>query len=190
MQTVFLLSLGLGALVLIAQVVFDLLGFHAEMPELDIPDTEGIGGSGLDAGLDLFSVRSVSAALAVFGASGLWLDSFLPTLLAAPLATLPAFVAAAVTAWLTRLMLGAESSGSLRLEVAVGATGSVYLAVPADGAGTGLVHFALQGRTVELKARTRGGAALPPGAEILVISVDPESETVDVVSTTTIEGLP
>ena len=190
MQTLFLLSVALGGLVLVAQVVFDLLGFHADVPELDVPDTDGVGSSGLDAGLDLFSVRSISAALAVFGAAGLWLDSFLPSILAAPLALVPGLGAAVLTAWLTRLMLRAESSGSLRLDGAVGATGTVYLAVPAGGDGTGLVQFPLQGRTVELKARTRGAEALPPGAEILVVSVDPESETVDVVSTTTIEGLP
>ena len=194
MQTVFLLCIGLGGLVLLSQVVLGLFGLDTDVPELDLPDVDApagdLGGSEAVAGLDLLSVRSVSAAVAVYGAAGLWLDGFLVLPLAAVLAVGPALLAAVGVAWLTWLMLRAESSGSLRLDGAVGATGTVYLAVPAGGDGTGLVQFPLQGRTVELKARTRGAEALPPGAEILVVSVDPESETVDVVSTTTIEGLP
>jgi flotillin len=59
---------------------------------------------------------------------GLWLQTLVPGWLAAAVATVPAFGAAALTAWLMRLMLRAESSGSLRLAGAVGATGIVYAA--------------------------------------------------------------
>lgn len=188
MQTVFLLCIGVGGVVLLAQVVLDMVGAGLDVPELDLPDPD-LGGSDLSTGLELLSVRSLAAGMAVFGAFGLWLDGFLFGPIAAGLALLPGFGAVAATAWLTRFMLRAESSGSLRLEDAVGALGTVYLPVPGAASGTGLVQFPLQGRTVELRARTPEEAALPSGAKVLVISVDTENETVEVVSTSNIEGL-
>jgi hypothetical protein len=86
-------------------------------------------------------------------------------------------------------MFRAESSGNLRLESAGGQLGTVYLPVPGANTGTGLVQFTLQGRTVELRAYTREPDALATGSAVLVISVDPETETAEVISTTNIEGL-
>jgi hypothetical protein len=194
MQTVFLLCLAIGGLVLVLQVALGMFGIDADTPELDVPDVDvpdaDVGGSTPSMALELLSVRSVSAALAVFGAVGLWLDGFLIAPLAALLALGPAFAAAVLSAWLQRLMLRAESSGSLRLEGAVGALGTVYVPVPGANTGTGVVQFPLQGRIIELRARTADDAALPSGAKVLVISVDPDTETIEVVSTTSIEGLP
>lgn len=193
MNTVFLVCLGLGGLVLLVQVALGFVGLDADAPDFDVPDVDApdvdAGGSGASAGLDLLSVRSIAAMLAIFGAVGLWLDGFLYGPLAAVLAVPPAVAAGAATAWLTRLMLRAESSGSLRLQGAVGSTATVYIPVPPGGTGTGVVQFPLQGRTIELRARTTDDAALPSGSKVLVISVDADSETVEVVPTTSIEGL-
>lgn len=193
MQTVFLFCAGIGALVLVVQIVLTMVGFDGDTPDLDLADVGGAGGidggSGMDAGLDLLSVRSLAAAVAVFGASGLWLDGFMPSWLAAAVAAVPAFAAAVLTSWLTRLMLKAESSGTLVLDGAVGATGTVYLPVPAAEGGTGIVQVMLQGRTVELRATTREKEPLTSGESVFVVSVDAAREILEVVPTRTVEEI-
>lgn len=188
MSQLFLVCLIVGAVLLVAQIVFSLIGLDA-----DAPDVGGSGGSGgaagIAGGLDLLSVRSIAAASAAFGATGLGLAGTVPEPVAAAIALLPAAGAAAGTAWLTRAMLRLESSGSLRLEDAAGQIGTVYTPIPGNQGGTGLVQFALQGRTIELSARTRDGADLPTGASVLVVSVDLETETAEVIATPQIEGM-
>jgi hypothetical protein len=186
MQSLFLVCLAVGGVVLALQMALALLGLGEDALHVGHHD---VGGSGVHDGLDLLSVRSLAAALAVFGAVGLWLSGWMPGWLAAGAATLPAFLAAAGTAYLMRMMVRMESDGSLRLEEAVGATGQVYLTIPPEQGGTGLVQFALQGRSVELRALTREKDPLPTGSSVLVISVDAETETVEVVSTSNVEGL-
>jgi hypothetical protein len=183
MDTIFLWCMGLGALVLVAQIALSFFGLLGDVPDV-VDDMDSPAG-----GLELLSVRALSAAAVFFGASGLVLGRVLPVWLAAPLALLPAVAAAAGTAYLTRLMFRAESSGNLRLEDAGGQFGTVYLPVPGASAGTGLVQFTFQGRTVELRAFTREPVALATGSAVLVVSVDPETETAEVISTNSIEDL-
>jgi hypothetical protein len=197
MSTVFLVCVVLGATILLAQIVLTALGLgggsHLEGAHLEAPDAaDGHGGFGeLAHGLDLLSVRSLSAGVAIFGAAGLALARVVPPLLAVPLALFPGLLAAAGTAYLTRQMLRLESSGSLLLEGTVGQEGSVYLTIPAASAGSerhGLVHLNLQGRTVELRAVTSESCELPTGSPVVVISVAEGGETVEVVLPSTLEG--
>lgn len=183
MQTVFLFLMGIGGLVLVVQIVLSMLGLADEMPDL-VDDADSVEG-----GLNLLSVRALAAGAVFFGAAGLVFGRTMPGWLAGILAVPPGLAAAAGTAWLTRLMFRAETKGNLRLEEAGGQLGTVYLPVPGANNGTGLVQFALQGRTVELRAFTRQADTLATGSAVLVISVDPETETAEVVSTTNIEGL-
>jgi hypothetical protein len=60
-----------------------------------------------------------------------------------------------------------HQDGGLRLRRAVGCPGRVYLRIPGEGSGEGKVTIVLQGRTVELKARTNG-PLLKTGAEVVV----------------------
>jgi hypothetical protein len=183
MTTVFVLCMALGGGVLVIQIVLGFLGMADAAPEL-VDDVDGASGA-----LNLLSVRALAAGTVMFGAAGLALAAPLPIWLATPLAFVPAFAATFTTAYLTRLMFRAESRGNLRLDEAAGALGTVYLRVPAANGGTGIVQFTLQGRTVELPARTREASDLATGSAVLVISVDTESETAEVISSTSIEGL-
>lgn len=187
MHTVFIVCLLTGGVVLALQVVLGIFGIDDSFTDADV--ALATGESPMVSGAELLSVRSIAAAAAVFGATGLALDPHMPPLLAAVPSVVAGFAAAALNAYLTRLMLRAQSDGSLQLANAVGATGTVYLPVPGGEAGTGLVQFTLQGRTVELRATTREPAGLATGVPVLVIAVDPERETVEVVSTSSIEAL-
>lgn len=187
MTTLFLTCVALGGAVLTLQVLLGFLGLESDV-DLDTPDVDlDLDADDVSQGLDLLSIRSVSAALAVFGAGGLLLAQWLPAWIAALLALLPGLAAAWLTARATRWMLGMETSGSLRLEGAVGREATVYLTVPPGGDRSGLVHVALQGRTVELKAITREGQALPTGSSVTIMDLVEGSETVEVISTSSFE---
>jgi hypothetical protein len=181
MQDVFLISLALGAGVLIVQIVLDLFGAGQDAP--GVPHHTGAGD-----GLDLLSVRSIAAGATLLGAVGLWLTvRGLPFVVALAGGLVAGFGAAVGTAWVTRQLLRLESSGSLRLENAVGEAGTVYLPVPAKRQGTGKIQLRLQGRTVELGAVADEADIIPTGAAVVVVSVL-DGETVEVIPTPRLEG--
>ena len=180
MQDVYLVCLVLGALVLVVQIALDLFGVG-----------HGHGGGDLASsdGLDLLSVRTFSAGAMLFGAIGVWLHSHdFPGLLILPGALVAGLGAAISTAYITRQLLRLESSGSLRLENAVGQPATVYLPIPARRQGVGRVQFTLQGRTVELRAVSDENHVLPTGAAVIVVSIL-DNDTVEVTLTPQLEGI-
>lgn len=129
-------------------------------------------------GLHLLSVRSLSAGATFSGLTGMaMLRAGFGPIPAIPAAGLAGLGAAAAVAWSMRWMLRAETDGTVRLEAAVGQTGSVYLGLPGGG-GAGKVHLTLQGQLVECQAVSR--EPLPTGSSVLVIDVV-GPETVEVV---------
>ena len=180
MHTLFVTCALLGGAILVMQLLLGMLGLgHHD-----------IGGShdahvghhdGSSDGLQLLSVRALSAGLAFFGVGGMAGTAFGAGLLVAlPLALVLGFGAMVGTAMITRWMLSFEDDGSVLIQGAVGTTGTVYLAIPGNGKGSGKVVLTLQNRTVEYQAVTSQGA-LPTGASILVVDVV-GPDTVDVVS--------
>ncbi|MHC4939269.1 MAG: NfeD family protein [Planctomycetota bacterium] len=83
-----------------------------------------------------------------------------------------------VVGFLMRGLAKLTSSGTLKIDNAVGKTGSVYLRIPAGGAGK--VTLEIQGRSVQLTARTKGDE-IPTGARVKVVSTDGD-DTVEVVA--------
>jgi len=63
-----------------------------------------------------------------------------------------------------------RSDGTVRIERAVGKSGTVYLTVPAQRAGVGKVTLNLQNRTLECQAVT-ARSELATGAKVVVVSV-------------------
>lgn len=163
MATFFLTCAIAGAGVLLLQVVLGLLGAGHD-GGMDAADAA-------HGGLDLLSVRALSAGLAAFGAGGLLGLQTLGPVAALVLAPLLGLTAAFAIAWLMRAMLRLEADGTLRLENAIGATARVHLGIPAAKAGAGKVHVTVQGRTVELDAVTAHDRPLPTGAAVVVIDV-------------------
>lgn len=164
MTTFFLTCAIAGAGLLLLQVLVGLFGVGHDG---DVAVEEVAHG-----GLDLLSVRALSAGLAAFGAGGLLgmrtPFGFVGGLVLAPLL---GFTAAFAMAWLMRAMLRLESDGTLRLENAIGATARVHLGIPASRTGAGKIHVTVQGRTVELDAVTTHDRPLPTGSSVIVIDV-------------------
>ena len=177
MQTFFLTCAVLGGAILVVQLVLSMLGIVG-----DDVDTQqgGDGANEAAAGLNLLSVRALSAGVGFFGIGGLaGLATPLGLLAAIPLGLLLGVVAMVGTAMVTRWMLTLEDDGTVAIHGAIGLTGTVYLAIPGERAGAGKVLVTLQNRTVEYQAVTSQGA-LPTGASILVVDVV-GPDTVDVV---------
>ena len=209
MTALFQVCLMLGVTVLGLQILLNLVGIGTggldidAVPDMDVdldaPDVDlhvevdhGDGHEGGSEGLSLLSVRATSSGVAMFGATGLGLQTVVSPALAVALAVVPGFLTAYATAWLMRKMLGMQTSGTLRLSGAVGINAKVYLTVPATSVANddyGVVHLELQGRFTELRAVTREPKALTSGSEVVVISVDLESETVEVVPASTFKEM-
>jgi hypothetical protein len=170
MKLVYLVAaIGGGGLLLI-QIALSLFGADHDADGghdvgHDVGDAEH-GGGGLS-----FSFRAVVAFLAFFGIGGMAAIEAGMT----PVPTLAIAVGSGVAAfWLVSFALmqfgKLRSSGNVDIRNAVGSEGKVYLAIPGQGGGEGAVTVAIQGRTMQFKAITRG-ADLRTGALCRVSAV-------------------
>lgn len=163
MTTLFLWCAVIGGAVL----VFQLVGGFIGLEHGDVHD--GHHGDSPSEGLNLLSVRSLSAGVAFFGVAGLAARG-LGTAVAAIVAMLAGAVAMTSVAAIVRTFGRLERDGTLSLGSAVGTTGTVYLSIPGHRSGAGKVHITVQNRLVECEAVTSEDA-LPTGSPILVVDV-------------------
>ena len=187
MTTFFLTCAALGGGILVVQLLLGMLGV-IDGADHDDGGHSSHGAHDASAGLDLLSVRALSAGLGFFGVGGLLgLTTGLGLLAAVPLGLALGIAATVGTAMITRWMLTLEDDGSVAIHGAIGLSGTVYLAIPGERSGTGKVLLTLQNRTVEYQAVTSTGP-LPTGASVLVIDVV-GPDTVDVVPDPTMKEL-
>ena len=185
---------------LVVQFVLTVIGLGGEAFDIDLPgdldtdvDFSGDGTFGIDtdaasnAGghvdsswlFGVISFRTIVAALAFFGLSGMMAQSAeygtLPTLGIAIAAGLAAMYG---VYFLFESLRKLKADGTARIQNAVGRHGTVYTSIPADQSGTGKIQLNLQNRTMEYLALT-SGHALKPGAKVVVTDVI-TSNTVEV----------
>ena len=72
--------------------------------------------------------------------------------------------------WMMKQIARLKTDGSVRIDHAVGMTGTVYLRIPGHLGGAGKIQLNLQNRTVELSAWTER-AEIATGATVLVTRV-------------------
>jgi hypothetical protein len=196
MQTIFLITAVFGGTILVCQFVMLLLGLGGgeSVDNLDAPVDFGGGGeefaghtaeSGdghapggthhpFDAAalFKVLSFKAVVAALAFFGLGGLAAQSAeFPAPQALLIAVACGGAALVGMQKLLRLMTRLNADGSLRLERAIGKSGTVYLAIPAAGHGAGKIHLKLQNRLVELEAVNASAERIAAGATIVVVGL-------------------
>ncbi|MCC6316327.1 MAG: hypothetical protein IT361_01455 [Gemmatimonadaceae bacterium] len=150
----------LGGLALIAQLILSAVGADADH---HVSLDHGHGG------LDLLSVRTISAAAGFFGLVGFGMSragfGFVIALTAAVAA---GFGAALGMATLLRAVRRLEVDKSFDIASALGLQGRVYLGIPANKSGVGKVHLTVHDRLLELAA-VSPDVAIPSGTEILVV---------------------
>ncbi|MSR53071.1 MAG: hypothetical protein EXS09_07240 [Gemmataceae bacterium] len=179
MYTFCLICAGLGGSLVLLQFlagVFGLGGDHAVGDhDHSLGDHDHDHSTDHDHGenwfLGLLTFRAVCAAVAFFGLGGLtaaYYDLETPAQLGSAFGS--GFVALYLVATLMKIMYRLKADGTVRVQDSVGATGTVYLRIPANRGGPGKVTLNLQNRTVELEAYT-ANEELPTGTPIRVVAV-------------------
>jgi tRNA A-37 threonylcarbamoyl transferase component Bud32 len=172
----------LGGTLLVCQLLLSLFGF-GHHHDLGGDAGHDLGGHDHGGGHDVeheaqsswfvgvLTFRTVVAALVFFGLAGRAASA--ADLEPGPSLALALAAGAAAlfgVAWMMRSLYRLRSDGSVRIERAVGRSGSVYLSVPGHRAGVGKVLLNVQNRTVEYQAVT-AHEALPTGTPVTVLAV-------------------
>jgi membrane protein implicated in regulation of membrane protease activity len=194
METIFLVCVVVGGTLLVCQFLLGLLGIgHHEIGGHEM-ETDAPHDFGHDAGHDashdadhtndshydhsytawftgVLTFRAIVAALTFFGLAGMaatsgGLEPQLSFLIALAAGIAALFLVAVVMRSLARL----RSDGTVRIDRAVGAAGTVYLSIPGRKTGMGKVHLKLQNRIVEYRAITAVDD-LPTGSLVVVVAV-------------------
>ena len=183
MYQFFLICATIGGTILILRLGLSLLG-------LGFDSFDGVGAdlddSGLDADVDVdvdhadaghdhqsglgkvLTFQAVISFLAFFGVGGLAaLDAHQHPALTIGIALGTGFVAVTVLGYLLRALRRLNTDGTVQMNRAVGMEGTVYLRIPAHEGGEGKIFLPIQGRTVEITARTPG-PELAPGEPVVV----------------------
>ena len=179
MYQFFLICATIGGTILILRLGLSLLG-------LGFDSFDGVGAdlddSGLDADVDhgdaghdhqsglgkVLTFQAIVSFLAFFGVGGLAaLDARQHPATVVGIALTTGFVAVVVLGWLLRFLRRLNTDGTVQMNQAVGMEGTVYLRIPADDGGEGKIFLPIQGRTIEVTARTPG-PELAPGEPVVV----------------------
>jgi hypothetical protein len=122
------------------------------------------------SGLGLVSTRSVIAFVAGFGWTGAmarhagW--AMVPSVAAA---LVVGFALMFMVYWLMRWLYSLRESGSLDYRNAIGATGTVYVTIPAAGLGSGQIQVLVQSRLATVAAANAGPQPIASGRPVKVI---------------------
>jgi membrane protein implicated in regulation of membrane protease activity len=192
MTALFLVCAVVGGTLLACQFLLSLFGIgdhHGGLgghdAHLDHGGAHDHGGSGSGSGsawfFSILTFRSIVSALAFFGIAGMAASSAGWSRTASLGVAAAAGVAALLlVAVLMRTLFKLQDEGNVRIENAVGQTGTVYLTVPGNKAGVGKVTLSLQNRTTEFQAVTFQDQ-LPTGSKVVVVDVI-GPETVEVIA--------
>ena len=194
METLYILCATIGGTILVVQTILLAIGGGHGDGDFDAGDLhEGHldghidHGHGADHGADhagdtflkLLSFKTLVAFVTFFGLGGLaCLQGGLSSVPSLAIALGAGFLALYLVGYLMMAMSRLQSKGNLDFRNAVGERGRVYLRVPGSKAGLGKITLALQGRTIECKAVTRG-PDIPSGSDVRVVSVTADTLEVE-----------
>jgi hypothetical protein len=192
MKQFFLICATIGGTILVLRLGLSLLGLGLETIDGDIgdigathADTDlGIGHDGHSHESNLgriFTFQAIVSFLAFFGIGGLSaLEARLAPAVAVVIGMASGFVTVSLLGFALRSLRHLNADGTVRLERSVGLGGTVYLRVPGGDSGAGKVILPIQGRTIEVVARTPG-PELRAG-ESVVVSRALDDRTVEIVA--------
>lgn len=200
MHQFFLICATIGGTILVLRLVLSLLGLGFEHADVDLgavgdthPDV--VGGLGHGVGVDaaevghshlsdlgkIFTFQAIVSFLAFFGIGGLSAEEAgQGPALSVFIATATGLLAVFLLGYFLRSLQRLQNDGTVRIERSVGLAGTVYLRIPAQGGGLGKVTLPIQGRTIEVLARTEG-PELRLGEPVIVTRVL-DSRTIEVAS--------
>jgi len=178
MESLYLYSIYLGGIFLAVQFLLSLTGFVDDLDIDDFSDTDL--DSGFDAAdhaagarfVEILSLRSCFSAITAFGLVGMGSFKQFPDspYLSLSLAFIAGFGMLYLVGWLFRSVHYLNSSGTVRIEEALGENGTVYLKIPGNNQGKGKVTVIVQERSMEFDAMT-SGSEIETGATVHVLEV-------------------
>ena len=114
---------------------------------------EGVGALGADASFKALTFQGLMAFLMFFGLAGLYtLKATDTSTLAIGIGGAAGFASMYGTGKLFQLFITLQSDGTVAISESIGATGSVYLRIPHNGAGQVQVNFGGSMRTMNAKS--------------------------------------
>ena len=160
---------------LVGQLVLSLIGAGHDTDLHDLPTGDvDVSADGFDHGggwfVGMLSFRAIVAALTVFGLVGLGASQQFQPTKALLISSVAGGAVLYGVGWLLRSLYQLKSEGTVRIERAVGKTGSVYLSIPEKKTGAGKVTVKVQGRTMQYRAMT-SAEALVSGTPVVVVRV-------------------
>ena len=158
------------SLLTLLQLVLELLGITT--------DHGNHGGFALDHDggtfsehFTFFSVRNLIYFLMMFGWTGLaCYKAGIPIGITIFIGILAGVLTSIIIGWIFFSFNKLTESGNIRVESAIGQVGKVYLSIPGERQGTGMVQLVMQGVTQEMDAMT-DGEKLSVGTAVKVLEV-------------------
>jgi len=167
MYQIFLICLTIGGTILILRLAVSLLGIGFETldgalgdadvdVDVDAIPTEDGQGHHTDLGR-IFTFQAIVSFLAFFGVGGLAsLEMKQHPGVAVLVGSATGVVAVVLLGYVVGALRKLNTDGTVRIASAVGLEGKVYLRIPAECEGEGKITLPIQGRTIEVLARTPG----------------------------------
>lgn len=197
MHQFFLICATIGGTILLLRLALSLVGLGSEGLVGDLGDAdidadfpEDVSADSIDGGYDhghhlelgrIFTFQAIVSFLAFFGIGGLAaLESRQDPAVAVLAGTVTGVVTVSLLGYALRALRKLNSDGTVRISQSIGLAATVYLRIPANGGGEGKITLPIQGRTIEVLARTPG-PALRTGDPVVVSRVIDE-QTVEVVT--------
>jgi hypothetical protein len=161
LEQFFLLCAIVGGVVVLLRLLLTVAGLDHQDAALDGTHADS------DTGFQLLSIQGISSFFTLFGLVGytLYRQAHLGTVVALVAALLAGLAAVWLMQRIFIAMLKLQSSGSVKLESAVGCEGTVYVTVTSTG---GSVQINFANRLREFEAVSADGQELPTGTPIRV----------------------
>ena len=144
------------------QLLITLIGLDSDL-DLDLDD--------MDGGVSIISLRTIVAFLLFFGWTGVMcLSNGLSPAKTLMVSFLIGFLAMIAVAYIFALVLKLQESGTVDLTGAVAAQGEVYVTIPKEKKGKGLIHISIEGKMMEFEAISKKGE-IETGSKVEVLKV-------------------
>jgi len=174
---VFLVCAIAGGVAFLIWVALQFVGADLDT-EVDVDVDGGFDaseGSGTaDVSFTLLSFQGLSSFFTMFGLVGLAAhrEGELSSLISVGIGALAGIAMTSVISRLFKTFNQLQSSGTLKMESAIGQEATIYLTVPEEGEGK--VQLTMQGRFQVMPAVTDAGERLETGTRVLVVRVNDE----------------
>ena len=133
-------------------------------------DVDGLEST--DMGMQLFTIRGIIAFFAIGGWIGIMLiDLGIPEVWAGLSAFAAGTLALVISAYMIKWFMKLQDSGNVEISNAIAKTGTVYIKVPPERAGTGQVSVVVQGRLTEFSAITDHSEPLTTHMQVQVVGI-------------------